>query len=92
MENKEHKISPLKLALIITGSVVAAAGIVLLILKLVKKSKANKALDCCDCCDCGDEWFDGDEDLLGDLRFDDDADASDDITDAVDEAIEAVTE
>ncbi len=84
MEEKETKFSPLKLALIITGSIVVAAGIVLLILKLLKKKKANAALDCgCDC-GCEDEWFDGDEDYLGELAGDDD------ITSAVDEAIEAV--
>ena len=89
MKNHENKISPLKLALIITASVVAAAAIVLIIVKIIKKKKAKAALECgCDC-GCDGEWFDDDEDYLGDLRSDEDC-ANDDIAAAVDEAIAAV--
>lgn len=96
-KNNSNGISALKLAFIITCSIIAAAGIVLLIAKFINKKKIKDALDgcCCDCdCGCDDEWFDGDEDYLGDLRCDDDeencCDANDDIAAAVDEAIEAI--
>lgn len=79
--------SALKLILIITGSIVAAAGIIFLILKLIKKNKAEK-LDCC-CCD--DEW-EFDDDLLGDLRFDDEECGCEDMDAAIDDAIDAVSE
>ncbi len=64
--------SALKLALIITGSIVAAAGIILLIVKLCKKSGAKHVCDCCcDELDNSDSW-DIDEDALGELELDDD--------------------
>lgn len=103
--NKNSGISPLKLALIITGSIVAAAGIIFVVVKLIKKAEEKKALAACDCgcCDCCDDaWDFGDDDILGDLRFDEeDADCceggcdcadcvSDEISAAVDEAIEAI--
>ena len=89
MRNQKNSgMSTLKLILIITGSIVAAAGIIFLILKLLKK-KAGKDLDCC-CCD--DEW-EFDDDMLGDLRFDDEECADcDGIDAAIDDAIDAVTE
>ncbi len=83
--------SALKLILIITGSIVAAAGIIYLVLKFLKKKNAGK-LDCC-CCD--DEWEYDDEDLLGDLRFDDEECCDcgcEDIDSAIDDAIDSVTE
>ena len=91
-KNETNGISALKLALIITGSIVAAAGIVLIIAKLLKKKKEADGY-CCDC-GCDEEWFDGDEDFLGELRCDDDCccDSDDDIAAAVDEAIEAIEE
>lgn len=90
MRNQKNSgMSTLKLILIITGSIVAAAGIIFLILKLLKKKKAGKDLDCC-CCD--DEW-EFDDDMLGDLRFDDEECADcDGIDAAIDDAIDAVTE
>lgn len=64
--------SALKLALIITGSIVAAAGIIMLIIKLCKKSGAKHICDCCcDELDNNDSW-DIDEDALGELELDDD--------------------
>ena len=64
-----------KLALIITGSIVAAAGVILLLIKLCKKKCHTKKV--CDSCheDLGpsDSW-DIDEDVLGDLELDDDCD------------------
>ncbi len=98
-QNKNSGINGLKLALIITGSIVAAAGIIFLVVKLIKKAEERKMLSCgcgCDCCD--DDWG-FDEDMLGDLRFDDEEyececskakDTSDEISAAVDEAIEAI--
>ena len=73
-KKKCESMSALKLALIITGSIVAAAGIVLLIVKLCKKKCHTKRV--CDCAgDFGtnDSW-DIDEDALGDLELDDDCD------------------
>ncbi len=100
-QNKNSGINGLKLALIITGSIVAAAGIIFLVVKLIKKAEERKMLSC-DCgfdCDCCDEDWGFDEDMLGDLRFDDEEDecdcckakdTSDEISAAVDEAIEAI--
>ncbi|MBQ8551851.1 MAG: hypothetical protein IJ428_03450 [Clostridia bacterium] len=102
--NKNSGISPLKLALIITGSIVAAAGIIFVAVKLVKKAQEKKALAACDCecgCDCCDDAWEFDDDMLGELRFDEDEDCceddcecgscvSDEISAAVDEAIEAI--
>lgn len=93
---KNSGLSALKLALIITGSIVAAAGIILILAKLIKKKKAIGEGCCCDCgCDCDDEWFSEDEDYLGDLRYDEDDEDGccqneDEIAAAVDEAIEAI--
>ena len=98
-QNKNSGINALKLALVITASIVAAAGIIFLVVKLLKKAEERKMLSCdcgCDCCD--DDWG-FDEDVLGDLRFDDeececgcskDSEASSEISAAVDEAIEAI--
>lgn len=65
--------SALKLALIITGSIVAAAGVVALILSLCKKKHhvKNHVCDCCDAPESSDSW-DIDEDALGELELDDD--------------------
>lgn len=101
--NKNSGISPLKLALIITGSIVAAAGIIFIAVKLIKKAQEKKALAACDCgcCDCCDDAWEFGDDMLGELRFDDDEECcgdgcdcedgvSDEISAAVDEAIEAI--
>ncbi len=93
---KNSGLSPLALILIITTSIVAAVGIVLLVLNICKKRRAKKL----------DPWYDDsdswelDDDLLGELRFDDEdecccgcdcgEEVSDDIANAVDEAIEAI--
>ena len=82
--------STLKLILIITGSIVAAAGIIFVVYKLIKKAQAKKALGE-GCCLCDEDEWEFDDDILGDLRFDDEELCDcDSITDAVDEAIEAV--
>ncbi len=82
-------ISTLKLILIITGSIVAAAGIIFLVYKLLKKKQAKKAFD--GCCFCEDEDWELDDDILGELRFDDDEDCDcDNLTESVDDAIDAV--
>ncbi len=95
--NKKSGITPFKLALIITGSIIAAAGIIFLVVKLMKKAQEKKLLASCDCgCDCCDEAWEFDEDMLGDLRFDDEeccdcgCSSDDEISAAVDEAIEAI--
>lgn len=72
---KSDSMSALKLALIITGFIVAAAGIVLLIVKLCKKKCHTKKV--CDCCFDDEESIDSwdiDEDALGELELDDDCD------------------
>ena len=74
MKNKKNcgSMSALKLALIITGSIVAAAGIVVLILSICKKKCHKKHV--CDCCgetESNDSW-DIDEDALSELELDDD--------------------
>ena len=74
MKNKKNceSMSALKLALIITGSIVAAAGIVVLILSICKKKCHKKHVcDCCDAPESNDSW-DIDEDALGELELDDD--------------------
>ncbi|MCI8388088.1 MAG: hypothetical protein HFE63_06425 [Clostridiales bacterium] len=69
----ENSMSALKLILIITGSIVAAVGILCMIMKLCKKKHCLKPVECC----CGhdedtvDSW-DIDEDVLDDLILDDD--------------------
>ena len=74
-KNKKNSgLSPLALIIIITTSIVAAAGIVLLVLKLIHKKNAAKAVKECDCCDGLDPWDFGDDDILGELSFDDDED------------------
>ena len=72
-KKKCESMRALKLALIITGSIVAAVGIVILILKLCKKKcHANQVCDCCcDESESNDSW-DIDEDALGELELDDD--------------------
>lgn len=63
--------SGLKLALIITGSIVAAAAIIMVICKLCKKKCAHKRCECgCADHDEFDSW-DIDEDVLGELELDD---------------------
>ena len=67
---KENGISALQLVIIITASIVAAVGIVFAVMTIIKKKNEKRALKNC-CCDDIDEW-EFDDDLLGDLRFDDD--------------------
>jgi hypothetical protein len=68
----QNEMSALKLAMIITGSIVAAAGIILIIMRVCKKKHQHKVHDCC----CGidadeaDSW-DIDEDVLTELELDD---------------------
>ncbi len=91
----ESSMSPLTLALIITGSIVAAAGIVLLILKLVKKKPAKAcACDCCDELDDIDSW-ELDEEFLASLGLEDDeveVETVDAPVEAVEEVVEAAAE
>lgn len=92
---KNSGLSPLALILVITVSIVAAVGIVFLVLNILKKSRAKKLVPWCD----DAESWELDEDLLNDLRFDDedecccgcDCDCDDEIADAVDDAIEAIS-
>lgn len=67
----EEGCGALKLALIITGSIVAAAGIILLLLKLFKRKHVKLPCDCC--CDDheSDDSWDIDEDVLNELELDD---------------------
>ena len=89
---KNSGLSPLALILIITASIVAAVGIVFLVLNILKKQRAKKLEPWCDDVD---SW-ELDDDLLSDLRFDDDdecccgCDCHDDIAEAVDGAIEEI--
>ena len=66
----EEGCGALKLALIITGSIVAA-GIILLLLKLFKRKHVKLPCDCC--CDDheSDDSWDIDEDVLNELELDD---------------------
>lgn len=90
-DNKKNSgLSPLALILIITASIVAAVGIVVFVLKFLDKKRKQKAIGSCDCCDL-DDWDLGDDDLLGDLAFDDEEEVPEEITAAVDEAIEAIS-
>lgn len=96
-------LSALQLILIITASIVAAVGIVFVVMTILKKRNEKRALKSCHCDDF-DEW-EFDDDLLDDLRFDDDEDCgcchchdtedesevSDELSAAVDEAIEAIS-
>lgn len=99
---KNEGLSTLQLLLIITGSIVAAVGIIFLIMKFCKKNADKRALKSC-YCDDADEW-EFDDDLLDDLRFDDGVECgcccdecepksemSEEISAAVDEAIEAIS-
>lgn len=95
MKNNKKGLSPIALILIITTSIVAATGIILLVLKFVQKKREKKALESCDCCDCDDldSWEFDDADILGDLSFDDEelyAHNDEQVAASVDEAIEAV--
>ncbi len=87
---KNSGLSPLALILIITASIVAAVGIVFLVLNILKKRRAKKLEPWCD---DADSW-ELDDDLLSDLRFDDDDECCcgchDDIAEAVDSAIEEI--
>ena len=62
----EEGCGALKLALIITGSIVAAAGIILLLLKLFKRKHVKLPCDCCSV----DSW-DFEVDFLNELELDD---------------------
>lgn len=70
---QNESMNALKLAIIITGSIVAAAGIILIIMRIYRKNHQHKIHDCC----CGidgeeaDSW-DIDEDILTELELDDD--------------------
>ena len=74
MKNNKKKsgLSALQLALIITGSIIAAAGILFAILQICKKKANKKAADAC-CCEDDlldlDEW-ELDEDILSELGLD----------------------
>lgn len=92
--DRNSKLSPLALVIIITTSIIAAVGIVILVLKFIEKMREKKALASCGCCDCDelDSWDFGDEDLLGDLAFDDEeVEVPEEISAAVDEAIDAIS-
>ncbi len=65
---KNSGLSPLALIFIITASIVAAVGIVFLVLNILKKRRAKKLEPWCDDID---SW-ELDDDLLNDLRFDND--------------------
>ena len=67
----EEGCGALKLALINTGSIVAAAGIILHLLKLFKRKHVKLPCDCC--CDDheSDDSWDIDEDVLNELELDD---------------------
>ncbi|MBE6610882.1 MAG: hypothetical protein E7632_00200 [Ruminococcaceae bacterium] len=71
--NKKSGLSAFQLILIITGSIIAAAGILFVILQICKKKANKKAADAC-CCedelDDLDAW-DIDEDILSELALDD---------------------
>ncbi len=90
---KDSGLSPIALIIIITASIVAAVGIVFLVLNILKKRRAKKLEPWCD----DAESWELDDDLLNDLRFDDDdecccgCDCDDEIADAVDDAIEAIS-
>ncbi len=100
---KENGLSTLQLVLIITASIVAAVGIVFAVMAIIKKRNEKRALKNCHC-DEIDEW-EFDDDLLSDLRFDDEdedcgcchchdedePEVSDELSAAVDEAIEAIS-
>lgn len=96
---KENGLSTLKLILIIVGSIIAAVGIIFLIMKFLQKKGERRSFKSC-CCDDIDGW-EFDDDLLNDLRFDDceecdceetyAPEASEEISAAVDEAIEAIS-
>ena len=58
----EEGCGALKLALIITGSIVAAAGIILLLLKLFKRKHVKLPCDCC-CDDHESDFFAGKSDV-----------------------------
>ena len=93
MDKEKKGLSPLAWIIIITTSIVAAVGVILLVLKIVQKKREKKALEACDCCDDLDSWEFDDEDILGDLSFEDDEIYShndEQIAAAVDEAIDAV--
>ncbi len=87
-QSRNSGISTFKLILIITGSIVAAAGIIFVLYKFIKKKQSNKTFDGC-CCE-EDEW-EFDDDLLNELRFDDEENCDcGNISNAVDDAIAAV--
>lgn len=91
MKKSKKSLSPIALVIIITTSIVAAAGIIWLALKFIQKKREKKALECCDLCDDLDSWDLDDSDIIGDLSFDDEElYAHDDVAVAVDEAIDAV--
>ena len=70
--SKKHSgLSPLALILIITASIVAAVGIVFLVMNIIKKRRAKTIEPWCD----DAESWELDDDLLDDLRFDDEEDA-----------------
>ncbi len=103
-KSERNGLSTLQLILIITVSIVAAVGIVFLVLTFLKKKNEKRAIKNCNC-DELDEWT-FDDDLLSDLCFDDEeyeedcgcchchddeSEVSDELSAAVDEAIEAIS-
>ena len=89
-------LSALQLALIITGSIVAAAGIITAIIMICKKKAAKKKAEALE--DDSIDLWDIDEDILSELELDEeecccgeDCDCTDcAIEDAVEEAVEAL--
>ncbi len=101
-KNERNGLSTLQLILIITTAILAAVGIVFLVLSFLKKRDEKRAIKNCNC-DELDEWT-FDDDLLSDLCFDDEdedcgcchchddePEVSDELSAAVDEAIEAIS-
>ncbi len=70
---KSSGLTPLQLTLIIVGAIIAAVGIMVLIMQICKKKCNKNAIDAC-CCECEPDELDGweiDDDILRELDFDD---------------------
>ena len=88
---QNESMNALRLAIIITGSIVAAAGIILIIMRFCKKSHPHKIHECCGIdSDEADSW-DIDEDILNELELDDE-DAEDENNNSTAKAEEAAPE
>ena len=75
MKNNKKSLSAFQLILIITGSIVAAAGIVFAAVKLLKKYCPKLACHCCDEDDYEDWEFD--DDMLDQLDDNEECDCCD---------------